>query len=273
MKSIRLIFAVMALGSISINLKSAINFEAPVPIEESFGEVTATDLEGVYLSPFKDFRSSKLVHSGNMKYEQIRIIPQAITILAQEWRDLSQGDLSVFLHRQLINSLRRENIRLLAAEFPGQEENIFENFKEKQISFLIRGKILGFSIRKRGADIIGTNFSGTRYEFKSLVELELVSLENGQTLVKEKIDFNKNFFSKKMLGERDRDTFPRYFSKVLPLWADAIVRKEEFRKALGLGEFKESPASEEAEEEKLVKKKDKKRRNKKQMKRIRKMLK
>jgi hypothetical protein len=195
---------------------------------------TATP-QKLLLAPFRDKRRLPTIYQGRIDYDKVSVDPSGRTTLAKSWQELRDGDLSYLWHRSLARSLAAAGYNVSAAAEPMDDAAALEAAKSAGAQFVLQGEINRMIIDKRGADsFLGTNLSGTDYNFKSKTTLRLRRVVDGSKAVETPVAFEHSFHNKTMLGASDRDTFPIYFIQGLPLAGREVADSSPLREAVGL---------------------------------------
>lgn len=193
------------------------------------------EAERIFVAPFKDARRNRDLYKGRAEWEAVYVDVAGSTLLASAWRNLKSGDISYLWHRQLAYQLSDQGYAVSAAAQPLTQNQAVEAAKLGGSDLVMEGEIKKLYIDKRGADMfLGTNLSGTNYNFKSQASVRLKEAGTGKVKFSKEVTYEHIFYSKDMLGSEDRETFPVYFATGLIGATRAFGEDPDLRKAAGV---------------------------------------
>lgn len=198
----------------------------------------------VYLAPLRDSRDKKVLVKGPNGWDDSDVAAVGLTRLAQSWQLFGYKDMSFLVHRELGRALGSQGVALIQAPEPVPGAAAVEAAKAAGARYLLKGEIKRFNIRKKGADaIFGTAFTGNNYYFNSEIRLELLDLQDGKSLFKQKLEFQRQYYNPKSMSAPDSETYPHYFLRAMPEFADRAAADPKLRLALGLPQLTATPTS------------------------------
>jgi hypothetical protein len=191
--------------------------------------------ERVFIAPFDDSRTNRDLYRGRSEWEIVYVDVAGRTALAKAWADLKIGDLSYLWHRQLAYELGDQGYCATAAAIPLTQSQALEQAKQGEDSLVMEGEIEKLYIDKHGADaFLGTNFSGSNYNFKSQARVRVKEVSTGKIRLNKAMVYEHTFYKNEMLGSDDHDTFPAYFATGLINATRALGEDSDLRKAVGV---------------------------------------
>ncbi len=126
---------------------------------------------------------------------------QGKTSLAQAWSSQKSGNLSYLWHRQLAYQLDDLGYDISPAALPLDDAAAVAAAKDACDSLVMEGEIQKLFITKRGADmLIGTNISGTNFNFKSQAQVQLKDAATGKVRLSKQFVYEHTFYNKKFFG-------------------------------------------------------------------------
>ncbi len=189
-----------------------------------------------YLAPLQDKRGPKEIWTGRGSTERVIMEPAGATLLAKAWHQRPYSDMSYLFHRQLAYELASAGYGVVAAQEPFIDDGaalVAAHLAGAQ--YLVKGSLKRLDMVKRGADaFLGTDFSGNNYLLNLELQLQVVQVENAQTISDQALSYQRLFYDPTRLGSDASDTFPRYFAMGLPELALRVADEGKLRAIGGL---------------------------------------
>jgi len=186
------------------------------------------------LSAWRDTRRHKELWQGMERARTVFIEARGLSLEARAWDSDDYGPISFLWQRQLACALADAGFSVAAAGPATSTAALQATARDAGRRLLLDGEIRSLGFLRRGADTVGTTFSGVNYTFTIAAALTAQDLGAGKPALARDWTFSHTFYDGAAFGSEDSRTFPVYTAAGLSLAAQALACDPDLRALAGL---------------------------------------